>query len=209
MTETGRSRLVKAPQTRDGHGVSAVYVEPAGDWDAPGEQVYVKRQRHYYCRPAWRLFRRTPTLRRELRGLDACRKLGIGVPVVVSYRESGPDAELVLEEVRGTRPLAQALEQFDADRNTILGNLAEVIGRLHRAGWAHGALYSDHVLIGPPPEHAVALIDLEKARRSRRRRRSDLERLIRHVGDQLSNEELTTFLTRYRRALAGSAPPAD
>lgn len=189
---------VKPPQTRDGKGVSAVFLEPAGDWGAPGERVYVKRQTAYWCRPLWRAFRRTPTLRRELRALDACRKLGIPVPRVVSYREEGPTAELVVEEVADAAALDQALARPGADRIAILRNVADVIGRLHRAGWSHGALYADHILVGPPPDYAVVLIDLEKARRSRMRRVDDLERFHRRNAAVLRQADLEIFDARYR-----------
>ena len=82
-----------------------MYLEPGDRWGRPAAQVYAKRQRAYYCRPVWRLFRRTPTLRRELRALRACCALGIPVPDVVAYHESGPEAELVIEAVQGGRSL--------------------------------------------------------------------------------------------------------
>ncbi len=192
--------LVKAPQSRRGRGVSTVHLEPASRWGGGEGRVYVKRQSGYYCRPPWRGFRRTPTLRRELRGLAACRNLGIPAPRVVSYRQWNGDAELVLAEVEGL-PLDQALERCSAaERAAIVGNVASLIGRLHRAGWTHGALYPHHILVGAAPDHRVAFIDLEKARRNPLRRRSDLARFWRH-DRQLQPDERALFQRRYRSAL--------
>jgi tRNA A-37 threonylcarbamoyl transferase component Bud32 len=205
MTETEGSRLVKPPQSRDGHGVSAVYLEPGDRWGRPDVRVYAKRQHAYHCRPVWRLFRRTPTLRRELRALRACRALGIPVPEIIAYRESGPEAELVVAEVRDGRALHAALADHPASRERILDLAADVIAHLHRAGWTHGALYPQHVLVGPAPECRVTLIDLEKARRSRLKRRRDLDRLLRYLTPHLVEGEADRLLERYLETFSGSA----
>lgn len=202
MTAPDEPRPVKAPQSRDGKGISAVYVEPGRDWGSEAERVYVKRQNAYFCRPVWRLFRKTPTLRRELRGLTACRRLGVAVPDVVTYREAGSTAELVLAEVLGAEPLNQALLRPGADRDAIVASVADAIGRLHRAGWTHGALYADHILVMNEPPHRVVLIDLEKARHSRLRRRTDLDRFRRHNAAHLSPAEADAFERRYHTALS-------
>ncbi len=191
---------VKPPQSRGGKGVSAVYLEPAARWGSGTGRVYVKRQEGYFCRPAWRAFRRTPTLRRELRGLIACGRLEVPVPAVVAYREDGLRAELVLQEVPGALPLDQALDRHGRDRAAILDDLATVIARLHRGGWTHGALYPDHILVRDRVLDVV-LIDLEKARRSRLRRRSDLDRFWRHNGQLMSDRETVHFRRHYRDAL--------
>lgn len=202
MTDTDAPRPVKPPQSRDGKGVSAVYREPAAAWGAGHGQVYVKRQDAYWCRPIWRLFRKTPTLRRELRGLDACRRIGIRVPAVITYSERGSQAELVLAEIADALPLDQALDRADADRAAILGNVAGALGRLHRAGWSHGALYPAHILVSTGPDPVVSLIDLEKARHSRRRRRDDLDRFWRHA-PRLSEAEQRSLTERYESVRHG------
>lgn len=202
MPEDG-PRLVKPAQSRHGTGMSAVYVEPAARWQAGPGDVYVKRQRDYFCHPVWRGFRRTPTLRRELRGLRAWHRLGINVPEVVSYAEQRGSAELVLRAVAEAQPLHRALTEPGADREVIIHNLAATLGRLHRAGWVHGALYPQHLLVGPPPAHEIVLIDLEKSRRSRRRRQEDLERFWRYGGHLLSVAEIDAFNETYTCALRG------
>ena len=204
MTEADPSRLVKPPQSRDGVGVSAVYLEPGERWGRPATQVYAKRQRAYYCRPVWRLFRRTPTLRRELRALQACRARGIPVPDIVAYHESGPEAELVVEAVRDGRSLIEALAEPGADRGRILDRSGALVGRLHRAGWVHGALYPQHLLVGPGPDYPVTLIDLEKARRNPLKRRTDLARLQRYLAPHLRDDEADRLEAAYGAALHGT-----
>ncbi len=200
MPEPGLGTPVKPPQSRDGKGSSAVYLQAAEAWGGSSGRVYVKRQESYFCRPAWRAFRRTPTLRRELRGLAACRDLGVPVPAVVAYREDGPRAELVLEEIAGALPLDRALGGAAACRDAIIDGLATVVARLHKGGWTHGALYPEHILASP--DGGVVLIDLEKARRSCFRRRSDLDRFRRHSEGLLTPREAAQFDDRYREALA-------
>jgi tRNA A-37 threonylcarbamoyl transferase component Bud32 len=201
MTEGRASELVKPPQSRDGRGISAVYLEPAERWGLEPGQVYVKRQEEYYCRPAWRLFRRTPTLRRELRALTACHRLDIPVPEVVRYDEQGPNAELVIAEIADSQPLGDSLKERAAERHAILDRVAQTVARLHRAGWYHGALYPTHILVGRAPSLDVTLIDFEKARRSRYRRREDLDRLLRYLAPLLERAELVAFEQTYHDVL--------
>ena len=89
---------------RRGDGTSTVGVADADRWpdlDVTG-RVYVKRQQAFFCRPPWNAFRRTPTLRREVRYIEAARALGVNVPDVALYREGSKDrALLVLREIEG------------------------------------------------------------------------------------------------------------
>ena len=197
MAET--SNLVKPPQYRRGSGASEVRIEDGASWGLPGVRVYVKRQQNYTCRPAWRLWRRTPTLRRELRALEACRALGFDVPTVVHFRQQGLDAELAIGEITGALPLQAALAQAGADAPEVLGRVGRTIARLHDAGWSHGALYSDHILVRPGRHGEVFLIDFEKARRSRRLAAADLERLLRR-STFLSDAERQCLVESYRAA---------
>jgi len=193
------AELVKPPQSRRAGGVSSVYLEPGGRWGVDGPRVYVKRQTGYYCRPPWRGFLATPTLRREVRALRAWRNLGLPVPEVVAYRQQGRGAELAVMEVRGAVPLDEAMAAPGADRQDIVARLARVLGRLHRSGWTHGALSAEHILVSIT-DGGITLIDLEKAKRSRRLRRRDLERLRRRT-DWFTPEERSLFEAEYRASL--------
>ena len=193
------AELVKPPQSRRSGGVSSVYLEPGARWGLEGQRIYVKCQTDYFCRPPWRGFLATPTLRREVRALRAWRALGIPVPVVVAYRQQGLRAELALAEVQGGVPFDEAMARPDADRRTLVIQLARVVGRLHRSGWTHGALSSEHILVNPD-DGTITFIDLEKAKRSRRLRRRELERFWRH-SDCFRADERALFEAEYSDAL--------
>lgn len=207
MNKFSQSSLVKPAQTRKrrGPGSSQVYLESGEIWGTASGRVYVKRQHAYTCRPIWRLFLKTPTLRREVRALACCRQLGIRVPRVVLYREEGEYAQLVVEEIDGALPLDRALNEPGADRVAIVANVASVIGSLHGAGWSHGALYPDHILVGLGPDYKVTLIDLEKARQSRFNRRVDLNRFWRYH-TMLNSREIYAFKNHYYAMLALITP---
>lgn len=203
MTDGRPCELVKPPQTRGGRGRSEVYLEPGERWGLAGGHVYVKRQEKYFCRPIWRFFRRTPTLRRELRALEACHRLSIPVPDVIRYEERGGKAQLVTAEVADSQPLGEALAADGDTRRMILRRVARALARLHRSGWYHGALYPDHILVGRTHPRTVTLIDLEKARRNRHRRDEDLQRLLRYLEPGLTNGERGEFQYAYQNALQG------
>lgn len=197
MTATDEQHPIKPPQSRRGRGFSVVHIEPGPAWGLSGGRVYVKRQEGYWCRPAWRLFRKTPTLRRELRGLFACMRLGVDVPGVVHYEDDGKRATLVLTEVAEALPLDQALARPGADRAAILRSVADAIARLHAGGWSHGALGGPHILVREGAAAPVVLIDLEKARFSPLQRRQDLNRLIRRCRF-LGPDDARALIAQYR-----------
>ena len=191
------ARLVKAPQ-HHGAGVSCVYVDDRSHWDGRPGRVYVKRQSNYTCRPLWRAFRRTPTLAREHRALTALLELDLNVPQIVSYRQAGLAAELVIAEIEGGVPLGEALDLPDADRGLILTNVARLIRALHATGWTHGALNAEHIYVQPARQFTAALIDLEKARRGRRLIAADLARIWRR-NPALTAADRELFESVYRR----------
>lgn len=191
--------LVKPVQSRRGRGSSFVTVSqpPAG-----GDRLFTKHQSDYWCRPVWRAFRRTPLLRRELRALRACARLGISVPVVLSYEDDGTQTRLQLAEVSQALPLDEALNAGTADRSAIISCTAQIIGALHHAGWSHGALYPHHILIDTRTGASATLIDLEKARRNPLKRGRDLQRFWRHA-PVITDAERVLFNTEYRKARRG------
>jgi tRNA A-37 threonylcarbamoyl transferase component Bud32 len=148
-----------------GNGWSRTGRADAADWPELGASgvLYVKRQQDYFCRPLWNLGRRTPTLRREKRALELCRRGGVTVPNVLGYAESGTRAVLLLEALPDAHTLVDAMTAAaDAERHALLTRAIAAIVRLHQARIRHGALYPKHVLIAG---NNAWLIDLEKARR--------------------------------------------
>ena len=171
---------VKPANTR-GTGHSWVYrsADPAYT-QGRCRMAYIKVQRDYTCRTWWSLGRRVPTLMREYRALKRLHQAGVPVPEVLEFHTEGTQARLVMTGVADAIPLHVALERYSGSAEQILLHCAAVIRNLHAHGWNHGALYPDHILVGPAPAHAVTLIDVEKADRSPWHRH-DLDRLVRYL----------------------------
>jgi tRNA A-37 threonylcarbamoyl transferase component Bud32 len=190
------------PPNRRGDGFSVVCVVEAAAWPELGAhgRLYVKRQQAFFCRPAWNAFRRTPTLRRELRFIARARALGIAAPIVVRYEEgSGDRAVLVLGEIPCAQDLEHALASASAaDRSDTLKNVGEMLAKLHCARVLHGAVYPKHVLITRAAPYTW-LIDFEKARRVLSRSSAaerDLMRLLRHA-PFITHDDLDVLLKAY------------
>jgi len=200
--------LLKTPNVR-GDGVSTVERLPGANWSQAAGDVVRKLQRGYYCRPLWNFCRRTPLVLRERRALLGAARAGVRVPQVIAYRNRSDGSELITAFIHEALPLRCAVARYPEARDRILRNAGFEIGKLHRARWTHGALYSEHVLVCPDQSFNVSLIDLEKGRRSFRSRR-DLARFLRH-NDYLTAADLKTFRAAYasaRRRDASTHPDA-
>ena len=200
MTEPG---LLKSPNVR-GKGISTVRRDSSDAWpEIGGNDVIVKVQRGYDCRPLWNWGRRTPVALRERRALLGCRAAGVHVPLVLEYRQTEEGAELTTTVVPDALSLDVALERYADQRSRILANAGFEIGKLHRARWTHGALHREHILVCPDRNFCVYLIDLEKGRRSMRTAR-DLARFERH-NSYLTEADLGDFRRGYEIGLQASA----
>src|SRR6185436_13017836 len=151
-----------------GNGTSTVGVADSVRWpdlDTAG-RLYVKRQQAFFCRPPWNGFRRTPTLRRELRFIEAVCALGVHVPDVALYREGSNDrALLVLKEIEGVLDLEKGVASLDAAARTeLFKNVGKTLTKLHSNRIMHGAVYPKHVLVQAATSR-IWMIDFEKARR--------------------------------------------
>lgn len=184
--------LVKDVQRRGRKGYSAIRLV-----SSDAGRVFVKSQKDYTCRPAWRCFRKTPTLTREYRALHAFKALHIGVPDIVYFKEENTMAELALAEIRNAVPLDQALEDT-AKVRTVLETLANLVGKIHRHGWTHGSLRPEHILVRGTD---IFLIDLEKARLGgKNRQRQDVDRLCRSI-DFVLKDDIDFFKQVYTVSL--------
>jgi tRNA A-37 threonylcarbamoyl transferase component Bud32 len=193
--------LLKEPNVR-GRGTSTVRRGAGDAWpQTGGSEVVSKVQTDYYCRPLWNWGRRTPLVARERRALLGCRKAGVHVPRVVEYREVTRGAELITTFIPNALNLDIAAERFPAQRAKMFGNAGVEIGKLHRARWTHGALYSTHILVCPQSAFRVYLIDLEKGRRSLRVAR-DLVRFERH-NRYLTEQDWADFRQGYDLGRSG------
>ncbi len=191
--------LLKEPNLR-GRGTSTVQRSDGGQWPEIGNNdVIIKIQQRYYCRPLWNYCRRTPVASRERRALLGCREAGVHVPLVIDYRETAEGARLITSVIPDALHLDVALERYPAQRGAILGDVGREFGKLHRARWTHGALYREHILVCPDRNFRVYLVDLEKGRRSFKASR-DLARFERH-NDYLSKQDWADFRQGYDLAL--------
>lgn len=195
---------LKEPNLR-GTGTSTVQRCPGDAWPEVGNNdVIIKIQNDYCCRPLWNWYRRTPVVGRERRALLGARSAGVHVPLVIDYRLTAAGTELVTTVIPNALHLDVALERFPAQRSNILRNVGYEVGKLHRARLTHGALYREHILVCPDRGFRVYLVDLEKGRRSFRAGR-DLARFVRRNG-YLSERDRAEFRQGYEPAVGRNVP---
>lgn len=150
-----------------GSGFSAVARVSAADWPefGSGEDMYIKKQADFYCRPSWNSFRATPTFRREVLFLQRARQAGVNTARILGYGDIADGrVMLILAALPDVADLETQLTAYPGARATIISNVAETLVTLHRACISHGAVYPKHLLIGQAPDFKVTLIDFEKAR---------------------------------------------
>ena len=194
-------QLLKEPNVRGEGWSKAAVVSPAPSQNLSTSRVVVKTQHQYFCRPLWNAFRKTPLVRREFRAINALVQKGVAVPLVISYEESDEEACLVTTFVENSQALDAALTAPDAKRGPVVTSVAQAIARLHRAGWTHGALYPDHLLVvNASSEPVTYLIDLEKARKWGSVKR-DMKRFSRYR-TLFTESEQKLFDTEYAKELA-------
>ncbi len=176
-----------------GDGRSWVYrsIDPAYT-QGRCREAFIKVQNGYTCRTLWSLGRKIPTLVREYRALLRLKAAGVSVPQVLEFHADGDKARLVMTGVEDALPLHEALEAYPGSAEQILCHCATVIRNMHAHGWNHGALYPDHIFVGPAPECQVTLIDVEKADRSPWHQH-DLDRLLRYL--HLRSPDLARWFT--------------
>ncbi len=199
----------KANTSRGGRSTAALLVaDPAGPENF---RLIVKRQQNHQSRTWRHPLQGIPTFCKEFinfRRLNASG-LATAAPVLFAQRRDrrGWRAILVTEYLEGYCSFDTLLEQWSggaapspAYRDTILRSIADLIARMHRAGFRHNCLYPRHVFVnrqGPCPD--VRLIDLEKARRalgSNRRMIRDLDAFFRNSPCWSSSDQ-ARFLVHY------------
>lgn len=176
--------------------------------DQPSLTVFVKKQQNHGRRTWCHPLAGEPTFRREFHRLQALAKAGIPAPKVLVYAESleagNQRVILVTENLHGFVDLEKwlpgLLDQSQRERRQVLRAVAQQIRRFHDVGWVHRALYPKHVFVRlDKVAPQVALIDLEKARKSVgawRRAWFDLAALHRHT-EGLSVRDRLYFFKQY------------
>lgn len=191
-------------------------VEPAnlrrGGWSsvvrfeaADGSAFYLKRQQDHDFRLWHRGLRRLPTVVREWQvGVDF-RALAIDTaePVCIGLDDTDRSRGLLVTvALDGYRSLTDVLQGNleSSSRRALWWTLADNVRRIHEQGYRHNCLYGQHVLVRRTDAGwQCCFIDLEKASRTRRRRRAaiaDLSALDRHT-DDMSTRDRHWFWDRY------------
>ncbi|MDJ0808777.1 MAG: lipopolysaccharide kinase InaA family protein [Desulfobacterales bacterium] len=199
----------KANTSRGGRSTVALLVaEPAGAQDF---RLIVKRQQNHQSRTWRHPLQGIPTVNKEyfnFRRFNACG-LATASPVLFAQRQDsrGRRAILVTEYLEGYCSFDALLKRWsvgsapaDEYRDTILRSIANLIARMHRAGFRHNCLYPKHVFVNRQrPRPDVRLIDLEKAGRalgSSRRMIRDLDAFFRNSPCWSSSDQ-ARFLVHY------------
>ncbi len=174
-------------------------------------RLIVKRQRNHLSRTWRHPLSGMPTFRKEF--INLCRFNACGLaaasPVLFAQRRDsgGLRAILVTEYLDGYCSFDTLLERWSGGeapsaeyRETILRSIADLIARMHRAGYRHNCLYPKHVFVNRQrPRPDVRLIDLEKAGRalgSNRRMIRDLDAFFRR-SPCWSPSDQARFLVHY------------
>lgn len=205
-----RLPLVDKANTSRG-GRSTVALLAAGPAGAQDSRLIVKRQQNHQSRTWRHPLQGMPTFYKEFinfRHFKACG-LATATPVLFAQRQDsrGRRAIFVTEYLEGYRAFDTLLARWSAGappadeyRDTILRSIADLIARMHRAGYGHNCLYPKHVFVNRQrPRPDVRLIDLEKAGRvvgSNRRMIRDLDAFFRNA-PYWSSSDQARFLVYY------------
>lgn len=176
-----------------------------------GRRLVVKRQHNHLTRTWRHPLKGIPTARKEFDNMRRFARCGLGsaAPVFFGQRRDrrGVRAILMTEYLEGYQSLDTLLAQWahtpdsrDAAREAILRQAADLIARMHRAGFRHNCLYPKHLLVNTAatcPD--IRLIDLEKAARSLgggRRMTRDLSAFFRRAPHWSASDQ-ARFLVDY------------
>lgn len=211
--------LARLDERRDDVGAPADVAELGPLWLKGGPLLRHGPLRHGL---AWCTVRRLPPRLREAFRLHELGRAGLAAaqPVFAVARMVGPRCAVqgvALVHERGATPLARALrEATPAARASLLDQCAELIARLHGAGFEHGDLYLRNLLVverGGPPR--PILIDLWRGGRRtsgtvhHRARARDLGQWFLEGALCLERAEQRVFLERYGEVAGAGLPAAS
>ena len=159
-------------------GVSNVGFLELAAQDQEGRRLVVKRQRNHQTRTWRHLLKGIPTARKEFDNIRRFERCGLAsaAPVFFGQRRDhrGIRAILITEFLEGYQSLETLLAQWarnpnpsETPKDAILRQAADLIARMHRAGFRHNCLYPKHLFVNTADVHPdIRLIDLEKAART-------------------------------------------
>ncbi|MBW2424903.1 MAG: hypothetical protein JRG86_11665 [Deltaproteobacteria bacterium] len=172
------------------------------DRSSPRAPWAVKRHRSASGRHPWRegakrRLGRSPA-RREWHALSRLHACGVPVPRPLAWGRLANGDEIVVSQWRHGVGLGRALADADeGERSEILERLARAISALHDAGYRHGDLHHDNLLV---ERDRVTLLDHQRTRRRAlaRERLDDLAQLDLSLSRQ---GVMTSFRLDLRRRL--------
>lgn len=155
---------------------------------------YVKRQVNYLSKTLTHPISGIPLTLKEFNNITAFQSLGIECldACYQGYRTKDNELQsiLVTPELEGYQDLDHYQPSSINESRRITRELANVVAKLHAAGYRHGCLYPKHIFINPDNNEApVRLIDLEKVSRSPFKKYSalkDLTTLQRRISNNKS-----------------------
>ncbi len=202
-----------SPNTTRG-GISTVGVLALAAHDRQDRRLVVKRQRNHQSRTWRHPLQGIPTSRKEFINIRRFECCGLAPPAPVFFAQRrdnrGTRAILMTEFLEGYQALDSVLAQWarepglgESVKDAILRPAADLVARMHRAGFRHNCLYPKHLFVNTTGVRKdIRLIDLEKAARTRwaaRRMTRDLGALFRNSA-HWSAEDQMRFLVHYAGA---------
>ena len=142
---------------------------------------------------------------REAENLSGLLSVGVPVPLPLFWCESGAASLVLIEYLPHRFTLRGLLEAGAPESESLVRELAELVARMHAAGWYHRDLYLEHVVVLDGEQGSrLALLDAGRARFAKRPRRrwfvKDLAALLSSA--PASAERLARlFYAHYSRAL--------
>lgn len=194
--------------------VKAVHLGPSG---VTGVEAHYKQ--YTFLRPSWRFWLRPSKALREYRNYGVFVRLDIACADRIACGEERDGlgrlrhAFLLTRTLSGVRPLSVYLQEVCPRRDTpgsralrelVFGQVAEMLTRLHRAGFYHGDIHWRNILVEAageaPPK--VWWIDCPRGGfdwtpLASRRRIKDLAQLLAGSARLCSNTERLRFFKQY------------
>ncbi|MCK6447061.1 MAG: lipopolysaccharide kinase InaA family protein [Planctomycetes bacterium] len=185
-------------------------------FDGPGGSAVVKRQVGLDRREWWheRLHRLSVRSAGRIEADNLAELVAAGFPAPRPHAllESGRASVLVMERVEHETDLASALAAESARHVERLTELAQLVARLHVAGFYHRDLYLQHVVLRRASGELV-LLDCGRARRETAPRErwfvKDLAALAHSWPANLGGDAWLEFLARYRERRGAGPELAD
>ena len=172
-------------------------------WPSEAPRAIVKRTLGDQFRDRWYDYLRGSFRcpgQREFENLRELAGAGIPVPSPLGWGSMGPLSFVLMERVEHSQTLRQHLEQGEGSvDHLLLEDLAQLVARLHRAGWYHRDLYLEHVILRR--DGSLCLLDLGRSRRQASPRSrwlaKDLGALLHSLPDRIPAATRLRFLARY------------